>query len=51
MNREGEFVVNLYRDGAFYAQRSLTCGKETFRSAVAQWQRSGYVVKVIRQPK
>lgn len=50
-DRTGEFVVDLFKDGAFFAQRSLTCGKKLFEDAVRQWQRKGYTVVVVRQPK
>ena len=50
-DRTGEFVVALYKDGAYYAERSMTCGPKLFKDAVAQWERNGYAVKILRQPK
>ena len=51
MDRAGEYVVNLHTNGLFFAERSMTCGEKTFKDAVAQWERNGFEVTVIRQPQ
>ncbi len=51
MEDQSTFVVDLYKDGCFYAQRSMDCGPSTFKTAKSQWERNGFVVKILRQPK
>lgn len=50
MDRTGEWVFALSRDGIPFATRSLDCGAKLADDAVRQWQRSGYEVFVLRQP-
>jgi hypothetical protein len=50
-DRTGEFIFDLYKDGIYYAQRSMNCGFKTAADAVKQWQRKGFTVKTIQQPK
>lgn len=49
-DREGEYVVQLFKDGAPYATRSLTCGPKTFKDSCAQWRRNGFRIEILRQP-
>lgn len=48
---DGYYEVELFRDGVPYATRTMTCGPKTFTDALSQWHRSGYTVKIRKQPK
>jgi hypothetical protein len=43
--------VSLFKDGVFFAERSLTCGPKTFQMAVENWERKGFTVNILRQPE
>ena len=49
-NREGEWVWQLFKDGAYYADRSMTCGKKKANQAVVQWRKNGFLVVLIKSP-
>lgn len=50
-DKDSTWIFDLFKNGHFYASRSLTCGRKTAKDAQAQWERNGYEVMVTNQPK
>lgn len=50
-DRTGEYVFDLYKDGAYFKQTSITSGFKTARDALVSLRKKGYRVAVVRQPK
>ena len=51
INVDGHYIVRLLTNGRWYADRTLNCGPRTFKAAIEQWEKKGFEVLILEEPK
>lgn len=47
MKFNGNYVIRLYKDGVFFADRTLNCSPALVQSAIHEWNQKGFIVSMI----